>query len=260
MRPLRTLSYRTKVEKRPFESKLEGEQPHKLELPEMLDSIGLKLMDAVYIEPGQKYSTMGQIRLMEWIDKHKSAPVAMTKTHMEFQHQKKAKETATKKLRTTVQFKLRHLAVDIYLLEGNSNLAKQLLRVKTMLEKYNPEVIVVVVNTIIPVVEKIRTSIARDVGKYHKYNNYDPGWELLVRTEMQQIDERCDALTMKLVEKGGKQEAAIAAMHRQIKPFSGNAAISIFEFLHQVEMATTSMGNQQERSSIVINQYLDEKI
>ena len=59
---------------------------------------------------------MDQIRLMEWIDKHKNAPAAMIKTRIELTHVRKGKETVTKKLRTTIQFAARHLAVDIYLI------------------------------------------------------------------------------------------------------------------------------------------------
>ena len=138
-------------------------------------------------------------------------------------------------------------------------------RAMKLLRNYDPETmmrddLVVAHDAVIPVVEKIRTSVQASLGKYHKYDDYDPDWEQEMRDKLEQVDERCDAITMKLVEKGGKQATAIAAMHRQIKPFAGNEALSIFEFLPQVEMATTSMGNQQERSSIIVNQYLDEKI
>ena len=134
-----------------------------------------------------------------------------------------------------------------------------------MLQNYNPDHmmrddLVVVHEAVLPAVEKICTNMLVSLGKYHKYDDYDPGWEQMMRGKLQEVDERCDAITMKLVEKGGKQATAIAAMHRQIKPFAGNEALSIFEFLPQVEMATTSMGNQQEHSSMVVNQYLDEKI
>ena len=100
------------------------EQQNRLELPEQLDSIGLKLTEAVYIEPRQKYSTMGQMRLSDWIYKKKNKHVAHTtvKTKMEFIHRRRGIETVTRMLRTTIQLGPRHLAVDIYLIEGNSNL------------------------------------------------------------------------------------------------------------------------------------------
>ena len=46
----------------------------------------------------------------------------MAKTQTEFQHRRKGRETVTWKLRTTVRFAARGHAIDIYLLEGNSNL------------------------------------------------------------------------------------------------------------------------------------------
>ena len=62
-------------------------QMHKLKLPEVLDNISLQLTEAVYIEPGQEHCTMGQIRLMKWIDENKNAPAALTNTYMEFTHE-----------------------------------------------------------------------------------------------------------------------------------------------------------------------------
>ena len=129
MSPKRTI-HKMKVNRNPGRTNplreetnpLREEELHKLELPEMLDSIDLKLDDAVYIDPKQQHSTMGQIRLMEWIAKHKSAPTAMAKTETVFHHIKKGPETSTRKLRTTVRFASRAHAIDIYLLEGNSNL------------------------------------------------------------------------------------------------------------------------------------------
>ena len=122
MSPKRTI-HKMKVNRNPGRTNpLREEELHKLELPEMLDSIDLKLDDAVYIDPRQQHSTMGQIRLMEWIAKHKSAPTAMAKTETMFLHAKKGPETSTRKLRTTVRFASRAHAIDIYLLEGNSNL------------------------------------------------------------------------------------------------------------------------------------------
>ena len=75
MSPKRT-TLKMKVNRNPWRVKPVQEEPHTLELPEMLDSIDLKLDDAVYVDPRQYHSTMGQIRLMEWIAKHKSAPTA----------------------------------------------------------------------------------------------------------------------------------------------------------------------------------------
>ena len=98
------------------------EQQSRLELPELLDSIGLKLTEAVYIEPGQRCSTMGQIRLSDLLYRNKNGTNAMVKTKMEFVHKKKGKETVTKMLRTAIQLGPRHFAVDIYLIKGNSNL------------------------------------------------------------------------------------------------------------------------------------------
>ena len=121
MNPKR-ITHKMKVNRNPLRVKPTQEETHRLELPEMLDSIDLKLDDAVYIDPRQHYSTMGQIRLMEWISKHKSAPTAMAKTRTEFLHGRKGPEVSTRKLRTTVRFASRVHAVDIYLLEGNSNL------------------------------------------------------------------------------------------------------------------------------------------
>ena len=121
MSPIR-ISRKMKADRRPSRSRPQEEEPHKLELPELLDSIDLKLDDAVYVDPRQHHSTMGQIRLMEWIAKHKSAPTAMARTKTEFHHKEKGKEMSTRKLRTTVRFASRIHAIDIYLLEGNSNL------------------------------------------------------------------------------------------------------------------------------------------
>ena len=118
----RRISYKMKRDRKPWRVKPVEEEPHKLELPEMLDSIDLKLDEAVYVDPRQYHSTMGQIRLMEWITKHKSAPTAMAKTKTEFQHRRKGRATVTRTLRTTVRFAARSHAIDIYLLEGNSNL------------------------------------------------------------------------------------------------------------------------------------------
>ena len=80
-------------------AKTSGEHQSRLELPELLDSIGLKLTEAVYIEPGQRYSTIGQIRLSDWIDKHKNVPTAIMRTKMEFVHRKKGTKSVTKMLR-----------------------------------------------------------------------------------------------------------------------------------------------------------------
>ena len=121
MSPIRT-TRKMKGNRNPWKVKPTQEEVYTLELPEMLDSIDLKLDDAVYIDPRQHHSTMGQIRLMEWITKHKSAPTAMAKTRTVFQHGKKGTEISTRKLRTTVRFASRTHAIDIYLLEGNSNL------------------------------------------------------------------------------------------------------------------------------------------
>ena len=44
-------------------SKTSDGQPNMLKLPEMLDSLGLKLSEAVYIDSDQEHNTMGQIRL-----------------------------------------------------------------------------------------------------------------------------------------------------------------------------------------------------
>ena len=98
------------------------EQQNRLELPEQLDSIRLKLTEAVYVEPRQKYSTMGQMRLSDWIYKNKHVAHAMVKTKMEIIHKRRGRETVTRMLRTTIQLGPRHLTVDIYLIEGNSNL------------------------------------------------------------------------------------------------------------------------------------------
>ena len=121
MNPKR-ISLKMKVNRQPWRVKPVEEDPDKLELPEMLDSIDLKLDDAVYVDPRQRHCTMGQIRLMEWITKHKSAPTAMSKAKTAFQHKKKGPELSTRKLRTTIRFASRTHAIDIHLLEGNSNL------------------------------------------------------------------------------------------------------------------------------------------
>ena len=99
-----------------------GKHRNELELPELLDTISLELKDKIYVDDKQKYTTMGQIRLLEWTERYKNNPTALTKTSMEFVHKKKGAELVTRKLRTTVRLTVRHLAVDIYLVEGNSNL------------------------------------------------------------------------------------------------------------------------------------------
>ena len=53
-----------------------GKQQNELELPELLDSISLELKDKIYVDDRQTYTTMGQIRLLEWIDKYKNTPKA----------------------------------------------------------------------------------------------------------------------------------------------------------------------------------------
>ena len=49
MNPKRVITYKTHVEKRPKRVKLMEEEHIKLELPKMLNSIGIKLTDTVYI-------------------------------------------------------------------------------------------------------------------------------------------------------------------------------------------------------------------
>ena len=66
-----------------------GKHQNELELPELLDSISLELKDKIYVDDGQKYTTMGQIRLLEWIERYKNNPTALTKTSMKFVHKKK---------------------------------------------------------------------------------------------------------------------------------------------------------------------------
>ena len=103
-------------------NKTVGKHQNRLDLLEKLESLGLKLAEAIYIDPGQRYSTMGQIRLTNWVEKHRNAILALTWTRMEFMHKDKGKEVVTRKLRTTLELAGVHRAVDIYLLEGNANL------------------------------------------------------------------------------------------------------------------------------------------
>ena len=98
--------------------KPEGKQQYELELPELLESISLELKKMIYVDNNQKQSTMGQVRL----EKYKNTPTALTKTSIEFVHKKTGLNLEMRKLRSTVKVMARHLAVDIYLLEGNSNL------------------------------------------------------------------------------------------------------------------------------------------
>ena len=75
-------------------NKTVGKHQNRLDLPEKLESLGLKLPEAIYIDPGQRYSTMGQIRLMNWVEKPRNAILALTWTRMEFMHKDKGKEVS----------------------------------------------------------------------------------------------------------------------------------------------------------------------
>ena len=59
--------------------RLEAGNPDFVILPEMLDSIGIRLTNEINLDPRQKYSMMGQMRITEWINKHRKLPAAVTR-------------------------------------------------------------------------------------------------------------------------------------------------------------------------------------
>ena len=117
-----------------------------------------------------------------------------------------------------------------------------------------------VCKVITPEIDKIKQKVWNSLGKYYKFPDPDVGWENRCRARLTVIQKKKDEITEEFVSSGGKQESSVATLHQDLKPFTGMESTSIFEYLKHVEIATHSMGNRSERSTMVINRYLDTKI
>ena len=117
-----------------------------------------------------------------------------------------------------------------------------------------------VCKVVTPEIDKIKQNVWNSLGKYYKFTDPDAGWENRCRSRLTKIQKKKDEITEEFVSSGGKQESSVALLHQDLKPFTGTESTSIFEYLKHVEIATHSMGNRSERSTMVINRYLDQKI
>ena len=117
-----------------------------------------------------------------------------------------------------------------------------------------------VCKVVTPEIDKIKQNVWNSLGKYYKFADPDANWEVRCRARLTNIQRKKDEITEEFVSSGGKQESSVALLHQDLKPFTGTESTSIFEYLKHVEIATHSMGNRSERSTMVINRYLDLKI
>ena len=117
-----------------------------------------------------------------------------------------------------------------------------------------------VCKVVTPEIDKIKQNVWSSLGKYYKFADPNAVWENRCRARLTAIQKKKDEITEEFVSSGGKQEASVAMLHQDLKPFTGTESTSIFEYLKHVEIATHSMGNRSERSTMVINRYLDAKV
>ena len=111
-----------------------------------------------------------------------------------------------------------------------------------------------------PEIDKIKQNVWNSLERYYKFADPDPNWERRCRTRLTKVQQKKDEIMDEFVTSGGKQESSVAVLHQNLPPFTGTESTSIFEYLKHVEIATHSMGNRSERSTMVINRYLDQKI